>query len=761
MKKISTPCSIIPFLVLIPLSLFASKVYFIENIAECFSKYRLNWNEHTTIRSKPEVDCVVCNAPNMVTLANIPNEVEIDWPPISNAAYYKLEIGPKGFAPGTGASTIAFNNINGSFKNVVGGLEPNTDYEVYIQTICSNGETSLFSEPVGFTSFPSCGDNFNFPGGINGGHFPLDSYGYVICPEVTGEYVQLVFHEMIADTCLESLLIQNNSSTLFLAASSNIDYPLTITSNAADGCLSVLLLVNDDRASCPGWNVSMNCLPCPPPSELFIQQVTSDEIQFGWIAINSPLILDWEIVPFGFSPDSGMAVSEGQTNLPDLQTSASGLASNTAYELYTRILCQQDTGTYSEPIPFRTAPVCGEVFYDSGGPDGDYFLRNQTSEMIICPDEPSQGVEVNFIEFQTSPNHQLLIHNANNASGSFEGSFSGGNSPGKIVSTHSSGCLTFRFNPLGGIPLTGWEAPVSCLSCPPIGGLKVLSSAYDYVTLGWNSTLNAASYDWEVGLPGFAPDTGSHLSKGNTATTSVTVAGLESSTVYELYVRVECDSNEQSYFSKSFKFSTNAKCGDVFYDAGGPNAPYGNNENIVTTICPDNDTQLLTVVFNLFNTPICCDRLNVYHGSPSFIGTNPFLLLSGSVTPDPIEAEGPGKCLTFEFISDVSGIGNGWEANILCTPSTTTSTDEKGMLQNSFKVFPNPTSSSLSVFFESPLMESAVIEVRDVMGRLVLEKTWMTVTGTNQTVLEISELAPGTYLVVLKGEYGGGSRSGG
>ncbi|MBC3846151.1 choice-of-anchor L domain-containing protein, partial [Winogradskyella echinorum] len=107
---------------------------------------------------------------------------------------------------------------------------------------------------------------------------------------------------------------------------------------------------------------------------------------------------------------------------------------------------------------------------------------------------------------------------------------------------------------------------------------------------------------------------------------------------------------------------------DKFYDSGGEFANYSNDENYVTTICPQNVDEFIILDFTLFTTQLGLqpDVMNIYDGddtSATLLGT-----FSGTNSPGTISASNGNTsgCLTVEFISSDSGNLNGWEADILC-----------------------------------------------------------------------------------------------
>ena len=107
---------------------------------------------------------------------------------------------------------------------------------------------------------------------------------------------------------------------------------------------------------------------------------------------------------------------------------------------------------------------------------------------------------------------------------------------------------------------------------------------------------------------------------------------------------------------------------DIFFDSGGEFGNYGDNENLVTTICPQNSDEFIILNFTFFSTQlgITPDTMNIYDGddtSATLIGS-----YAGTGSPGTVSAStsNTSGCLTIEFISSDGGNLNGWEAEILC-----------------------------------------------------------------------------------------------
>ncbi|WP_299360981.1 PKD domain-containing protein, partial [Winogradskyella sp.] len=109
------------------------------------------------------------------------------------------------------------------------------------------------------------------------------------------------------------------------------------------------------------------------------------------------------------------------------------------------------------------------------------------------------------------------------------------------------------------------------------------------------------------------------------------------------------------------------QCSGTFYDSGGEFGQYGNNENLVLTICPDTPGFMVQLNFDFFATQAGADTMSIYNGddtTATLLGTYDGVNNPGFVTATP--AINPSGCLTIEFTSDGAAATPGWEATISC-----------------------------------------------------------------------------------------------
>jgi hypothetical protein len=106
------------------------------------------------------------------------------------------------------------------------------------------------------------------------------------------------------------------------------------------------------------------------------------------------------------------------------------------------------------------------------------------------------------------------------------------------------------------------------------------------------------------------------------------------------------------------------ECDFLFTDSGGSSDNYGSNENFTLTLCPQDNTQFVSIDFFEFSTQLNADILSVYDGdsvNSPLIGA-----YSGLNIPEIVRAYNAEGCLTLTFVSNGSGITAGWQAEVNC-----------------------------------------------------------------------------------------------
>ena len=256
----------------------------------------------------------------------------------------------------------------------------------------------------------TCSGTFYDSGGNGANYSNGELNEMTICSSTPGEVVVVDFLMFDIENIFDDLFIYDGPNT----GSAQIPgspftgtlSPGTVTSSS--GCLT-FVFESDISVSDIGWEAVISCIVPPPPT-------CSDGIQNqGEIDIDcgGPC-----------APCVGVYISEG-----------------------------------------GTVNVCGDVFYDSGGPSG--FYGNNEDELItICPSIPGQAVVLDFTSFDvegTVAGDVLCVYDGLDILAPTFGCYSN-DSPltGIVQANNPSGCVTFWFQSSGSITNDGWVADISC-----------------------------------------------------------------------------------------------------------------------------------------------------------------------------------------------------------------------------------------------------------------------------------------------------------
>ncbi len=290
---------------------------------------------------------------------------------------------------------------------------------------------------------------------------------------------------------------------------------------------------------------------CPAPTSLTASAITATGANLGWTENGTAALWNIEYGPAGFSLGTGIPVGGVNSN----PYAISGLTASTAYQFYVQADCGAATSGWTGPFSFTTSPGCGSTFSDPGGA-GDY-TGNTVYEVTICPDTPGEVVTVAFTSFATEAGWDgLMIYNGpstaspliastfvagGGAATAPTGSWNGTNSPGTVISTDVSGCLTFRFTSDPSFNGAGWTSNVTCDVPPTCGtpGVSGVVPTFNSVSFTINASAigTPAGYEYEIVLDGATPTGVGVASATNTVTSATTLSPV---TAYDLYVRTDC-----------------------------------------------------------------------------------------------------------------------------------------------------------------------------------------------------------------------------
>ncbi|NLA25069.1 MAG: hypothetical protein GX879_08900, partial [Bacteroidales bacterium] len=362
----------------------------------------------------------------------------------------------------------------------------------------------------------------------------------------------------------------------------------------------------------------------------------------------------------------------------------------------------------SEPLPVYNISdggniaTCGAMFYDSGS-SNDFYENNENYEMSFTS-ENSDYLICSFSFFDVHVSDTLFVYDGTTSDAPLIGKYYGNKLPETIYSkTSNSLCFKFLSNTQN--VALGWVAELSCSPNSPAqnfnmqnglrhtcggafydsGGASANYSNYESYTLTFVSDsdsrlkFNFQTFSLEnnidklwiydgpstshplIGMfsgtnsPGIIESSGKSLTFYFSSDVSNTYSGWSAS--------ISCTTPPlPEYLMSSGVINT---CEGVFYDSGGPNESYLNNENSEMTFCSDNDDY---IVFDFQENNFFIelnDTLFVYDGASSaaqLIGK-----YTGTQLPERISSK-TGSCLTFKFVSNTVNSHLGWQALISCVP---------------------------------------------------------------------------------------------
>ncbi len=572
-----------------------------------------------------------------------------------------------------GATPLLNGIVTTSNPYTFNGLTSNVCYDFYVRSICPTG-TSDWTGPFTFCVIPDyCnGEHFYDTGGASGNYQTNENKVTTIYPDTNGERVRAVFNTFDIQECCDTFYVINGPTTnypiLYNSNSSTVD-PTTLVSTSTTGALT-FVFYSSGQTPLSGWDATISCEPLPAclntPLDITVQTVTKNSATVGWYESFTSTSWKYEVVPQGTQP-TGIGLTTN-TN-PKIIT---GLSPNTCYDFYVKALCATGSSDWAGPFSFCTTPdfCSGAHFYDTGGASGNY-QNNESKVTTIYPDANGDRVKAVFNSFEIQnccdtfyvingpTTNYPLLYNSNSSS----------IDPTTLVSTDTSGALTFVFYSGGQTPLGGWDATIiceplaGCLNTP--SNIILQASTKNTATIGWYENQNSTSWNYEVVAQGALP-TGAGL---NTTTNPKIITELSPNTCYDFYVQAIC-ANGTSDWAGPFTFCTipDYCAGDHFYDTGGANGNYQTYENYVTTIYPDANGERVRAVFNSFAIQNCCDVLYIYNGPNT---SSPLLYISqNSPSPGTKISTDISGALTFVFYSGGQTPLSGWDATISCLPVT-------------------------------------------------------------------------------------------
>ena len=504
----------------------------------------------------------------------------------------------------------------------------------------------------------ACGDTFFDSGGPDGNYSNNESEEWTICPDEPGDLVTITFTEVDIEAGWDFMMIYSGADAGILLEP-ELQTPGSYSSISPDGCLT-LIWTSDFTVNEGGWAATISCAeapPCPNPTLPLVSDITIAGATFSWLQTGDVDTWDVEIVLAGEMPTGSPTL----TDISDNPFTWTGGESGTEYDFYIRGQCadSEEFSNWVGPVTFATPPSCGDQFFDTGGPNGQY-QTNEFETFIFCPENPGEVVVLDFTFVDVQQFDELMIYSGADAALLLEANLL---EPATFTSLADDGCLVVFFDSDFFGTAEGWEATIDCIPPPPCAepfGLSISDVTISTAVLSWNQPGLVNVWDIEV-VPAGSMPTGTPTVSGITSI-PYTIEGLDSGTEYDVYVRGQCENEGPvTEWVGPVSFTTIPDCGDNFYDSGGPDGQYSNNEFQTWVFCPDTPGDLVVIDFTFVNLENCCDDLQIFSGADASVLLNEDLEAPATFTS--LSADG---CLTVVWESDGSVLRDGWEATIDC-----------------------------------------------------------------------------------------------
>ncbi len=449
---------------------------------------------------------IYCAIPTSIIVSGIQNTMaSISWTG-AGASAYNIRFRQSGTSSWTTYSTA---NPSQTLVSLIAG----TSYDVEVQSVC-NGTASAYSSTIVFTTTGGA-TSCSVPAGLNASS--ITSSSAILNWTSTGSASYGVRYKATATTIWSNTSSNTNSISLG-GLTAGVSYEFQVYSICGTG--------NSAYSASSVFTTTGGTTSCAVPTGLSASSITVNSAVLSWSSSSANSYnVRYRIV--GSATWITGSSSSLSLNLGSL-TSASN------YEFQVASVCGTTISSYSASGNFTTLTVCNT-------PSGLNSSSVTSSAAMIS--WTSTGATSYNIQYRISGSSSWTNTSSSANSFSLGGLNAGTVYEFQIASVCGSSTSTFSTSSTF-TTLTNCNVPV---------GLNASSITESTSVLSWVSS-GATSYDVRYRVSGSSTWTNT-----STSSTSITIAALNSSSVYEFQVRSVCGSTTSAY-SGSYTFITLVSC---------------------------------------------------------------------------------------------------------------------------------------------------------------------------------------------------------
>jgi hypothetical protein len=307
--------------------LTANSSYEFQVQTVCTAGGNSSWSSSSTFSTLQQT-CAVTTSTNSNSITT--SGATLGWSSVSGASSFNVQYRITGTS--TWTQTSAATN-----SKVISGLSPATTYEFQVQTVCSTGGTSAWSNSATFTTLQQ---TCTTPSGLNSSSISTSgaTLGWNSISDASSYNVQ---YRVTGSSTWTSTTTSTNSKTI-TGLSSSTTYEFQVQTICTWGGTS-------------SWSTSStfttSLQSCGVATNLNASSITTTGATLGWATVSGAASYN---VQYRITGSSTWTSTTASAN----SKSVSGLASGTTYEFQVQTVCSGNSSSWSSSSVFTTQTPC-------------------------------------------------------------------------------------------------------------------------------------------------------------------------------------------------------------------------------------------------------------------------------------------------------------------------------------------------------------------------------------------------------------------